>query len=110
MPMFRPHTLESRRKMSISRMGNKNKLGFKLSDETKQRISNARKDKVWYNNGERIIPLRIGQEIPKGFVKGIVRTEEERARRSARCRARNLKRWALWRAKHGQSTFREFDN
>jgi hypothetical protein len=40
-----PHTEESKRKMSIARIGNANKLGKKISDESKAKISVARKDK-----------------------------------------------------------------
>ena len=38
-----PHSEESRAKMSKARIGNKNKLGKKVSDETKQKMSNAKK-------------------------------------------------------------------
>ena len=67
-------SVETRRKMSDSKKGNKNMLGKHHTEETKQKIGNSlkglNKDKIWINNGieNRYIPL--DEDIPEGFIRG----------------------------------------
>lgn len=65
-PMWgRKHTEDSKRKMSISRMGNKNMLGKKLSEATRKKMSLARKGVPKSEEHKRKIGLaHKGRTIP----------------------------------------------
>lgn len=104
------HSLETKQKISESMKGNKNRLGKTFSEETLQKRSKINKDKKVYNNGERNIFLMIGQEIPEGFVEGVLITESDRQSRSERMKRINEEKWKKWRQEHGRSSFAEFDN
>ena len=90
--------------------GNKNRLGKTFSEETLQKRSKINKDKKVYNNGERNVFLMIGQEIPDGFVEGVLITESDRQSRSERMKRFNEEKWKKWRLEHGRSSFAELDN
>lgn len=45
-------------------------LGYKHSEETKQRTHNIMIRKIWFNNGIEEIRLEINSDIPEGYVKG----------------------------------------
>ena len=96
------HSLETKQKISESMKGNKNRLGKTFSEETLQKRSKINKEKKVYNNGERNIFLRIGQEIPEGFVEGFLISDEDREKRHNRMVELNEKNWAKWRAEHGE--------
>lgn len=104
------HSLETKQKISESMKGNKNRLGKTFSEETLQKRSKINKDKKVYNNGERNIFLMIGQEIPEGFVEGVLITESDRQSRSERMKKINEEKWERWRQEHGKCSFAEFDN
>ena len=104
------HSLETKQKISESMKGNKNRLGKTFSEETLQKRSKINKDKKVYNNGERNIFLMIGQEIPEGFVEGVLITESDRQSRSERMKKINEEKWDRWRQEHGKCSFAEFDN
>ena len=87
------HSLETKQKISESMKGNKNRLGKTFSEETLQKRSKINKDKKVYNNGERNIFLMIGQEIPEGFVEGVLITESDRQSRSERMKKINKEKW-----------------
>ena len=46
-----------------------NRKGCILTPEQRQKCVTV-KWRVWYNNGEKEILLRVGEEIPEGFVPG----------------------------------------
>ena len=104
------HSLETKQKISESMKGNKNRLGKTFSEETLQKRSKINKDKKVYNNGERNIFLMIGQEIPEGFVEGVLITESDRQSRSERMKKINEEKWERWRQEHDKCSFAEFDN
>lgn len=104
------HSLETKQKISESMKGNKNRLGKTFSEESLQKRSKINKDKKVYNNGERNIFLMIGQEIPEGFVEGVLITESDRQSRSERMKKINEEKWERWRQEHGKCSFAEFDN
>lgn len=104
------HSLETRKKISEAMKGNKNRLGKTFSEETLQKRSKINKDKKVYNNGERNIFLRIGQEIPEGFVEGVLITESDRRSRSERMKKINEEKWEKWRKEHGRCSIAELDN
>lgn len=104
------HSLETKQKISESMKGNKNRLGKTFSEETLQKRSKINKDKKVYNNGERNIFLRIGQEIPEGFVEGVLITESDRQSRSERMKKLNEEKWEKWRQEHGRCSITELDN
>ena len=87
------HSLETKQKISESMKGNKNRLGKTFSEETLQKRSKINKDKKVYNNGERNVFLMIGQEIPEGFVEGVLITESDRQSRSERMKKLNEEKW-----------------
>ena len=87
------HSLETKQKISESMKGNKNRLGKTFSEETLQKRSKINKDKKVYNNGERNVFLMIGQEIPDGFVEGVLITESDRQSRSERMKKLNEEKW-----------------
>ena len=45
-------------------------LGYKHSEETKQKAHNIMVKKIWFNNGKEEIRIEIDSDIPKGYVKG----------------------------------------
>ena len=104
------HSLETKQKISESMKGNKNRLGKTFSEETLQKRSKINKDKKVYSNGERNIFLMIGQEIPEGFVEGVLITESDRQSRSERMKKINEEKWKRWRQEHGRCSFAELDN
>ena len=104
------HSLETKQKISEAMKGNKNRLGKTFSEETLQKRSKINKDKKVYNNGERNIFLRIGQEIPEGFVEGVLITELDRQGRSERMKKVNKEKWEKWRQEHGRCSNAELDN
>lgn len=104
------HSLETKQKISESMKGNKNRLGKTFSEETLQKRSKINKDKKVYNNGERNIFLMIGQEIPEGFVEGVLITESDRQSRSERMKKINEEKWKSWRQEHGRCSIAELDN
>lgn len=103
------HSLETKQKISESMKGNKNRLGKTFSEESLQKRSKINKDKKIYNNGERNIFLMIGQEIPEGFVEGVLITESDRQSRSERMKKLNKEKWERWRQEHGRCSFADFD-
>lgn len=103
------HSLETKQKISESMKGNKNRLGKTFSEETLQKRSKINKDKKVYNNGERNVFLMIGQEIPEGFVEGVLITESDRQSRSERMKKLNKEKWERWRQEHGRCSFADFD-
>lgn len=103
------HSLETKQKISESMKGNKNRLGKTFSEETLQKRSKINKDKKVYNNGERNIFLMIGQEIPEGFVEGVLITDSDRQSRSERMKKLNKEKWERWRQEHGRCSFADFD-
>ena len=104
------HSLETKQKVSESMKGNKNRLGKTFSEESLQKRSKINKEKKVYNNGERNIFLMIGQEIPEGFVEGVLITESDRQSRSERMKKINKEKWEKWRQEHGRYSFAEIDN
>lgn len=104
------HSLETKQKISESMKGNKNRLGKTFSEETLQKRSKINKGKKVYNNGERNIFLMIGQEIPEGFVEGVLITESDRQSRSERMKKINEEKWEKWRQEHGRCSITELDN
>ena len=104
------HSLETKQKISESMKGNKNRLGKTFSEESLQKRSKINKDKKVYNNGERNIFLRIGQEIPEGFVEGVLITESDRQSRSERMKKLNKEKGEKWRQEHGRCSIAELDN
>lgn len=103
------HSLETKQKISESMRGNKNRLGKTFSEESLQKRSKINKDKKVYNNGERNIFLMIGQEIPEGFVEGVLITESDRQSRSERMKKLNKEKWERWGQEHGRCSFADFD-
>ena len=103
------HSLETKQKISESMKGNRNRLGKTFSEESLQKRSKINKDKKVYNNGERNIFLMIGQEIPEGFVEGVLITESDRQSRSERMKKLNKEKWEKWRQEHGRYSFADFD-
>lgn len=89
--------------------GNKNRLCKTFSEESLQKRSKINKDKKVYNNGERNIFLMIGQEIPEGFVEGVLITESDRQSRSERMKKINEEKWERWRQEHGKCSITDFD-
>ena len=104
------HSLETKQKISEAMKGNKNRLGKTFSEETLQKRSKINKDKKVYNNGERNVFLRIGQEIPEGFVEGVLITDVDRQGRSERMKKVNEEKWKRWRQEHGRCSNSEIDN
>ena len=104
------HSLETKQKISESMKGNKNRLGKTFSEETLQKRSKINKDKKVYNNGERNIFLMIGQEIPEGFVEGVLITDSDRQSRSERMKKINKEKWEKWRQGHGKCSITELDS
>ena len=104
------HSLETKQKISESMKGNKNRLGIPFTEQGLQNRSRINKEKKVYNNGERNIFLMIGQEIPEGFVEGVLITESDRQSRSERMKKINEKKWAKWRAEHGECSNTESNN
>ena len=94
------HSLETKQKISESMKGNKNRLGKTFSEQGLQNRSRINKEKKVYNNGERNIFLRIGQEIPEEFVEGFLISDEDREKRHNRMVELNEKKWAKWRLEH----------
>lgn len=102
--MVKKHSEETKKKISESMKGNQNRKGCHFSEQTLQDRSSINKDKRVYNNGERNIFLMIGQEIPEGFVEGVLITEEDRKGRSDRMKKVNEDKWSNWRKEHGEGS------
>lgn len=100
--MVKYHTKETKEKISEALKGNKNRLGIPFTEQGLQNRSRINKEKKVYNNGERNIFLRIGQEIPEGFVEGLLISDEDREKRHNRMVELNEKKWAKWRLEHGE--------
>ena len=68
---------ETKRKMSEAKKGNKNMLGKHHTEETKQKIGNSskglNKDRIWINNGVENRFIHFDEEIPEGFVRGMLK-------------------------------------
>ena len=58
---------ETRRKMSAAAKGKT------LSEATKQKLSDSSKDRIWINNGMINKFVKIDEEIPEGFKRGILK-------------------------------------
>lgn len=86
-------SIEKRKKLSASLKGNQNRTGSKFTEESLQLRTGINKDKIVYNNGERNIFLRIGEEVPEGFVKGKIFTKEGRRKISDTFKQINERRW-----------------
>lgn len=109
--MVKRHTKETREKISKALKGNKNRKNISFSEQGLQNRSNINKDKKIYNNGKTNIFLRIGQEIPEGFVEGFLITEEDREKRHNRMVNLNKEKWDKWRIENGgQRSNTEPDN
>jgi hypothetical protein len=100
--MAKHHTKETREKISKALKGNKNRKNIPFSEQGLQNKSNINKDKKIYNNGERNVFLRIGQEIPDGFVEGFLITKEDRERRHNQMVKLNNEKWNKWRLENGK--------
>ena len=61
---------ETRKKMGVSKKGNKNALGCHRTDEFRKKLSEANKCMRFFNNGK--INIRA-KECPEGFVPGRLR-------------------------------------
>lgn len=68
-------------------------ISYKNTDRAKQSKSRITKGTFIYNNGEVEIRLRLGQEIPEGFVKGRLISEERHKELSERYKEINKRRW-----------------
>ena len=109
--MVKYHTKETKEKISEALKGNKNRLGIPFTEQGLQNRSRINKEKKVYNNGERNIFLRIGQEIPEGFVEGFLISDEDREKRHNRMVELNEKKWAKWRSEHnGECSNTESNN
>ena len=64
---------ETKRKMSEAMKRNTCRLGTKHSEDTKNKISNSSKDRIWINNGIVNKFVKIDEYIPEGFVKGMLK-------------------------------------
>ena len=71
------HSSETKQKMSEAHKGNKNMLGKHHTEETKQKIGNSskglNKDRIWINNGVENRFIHFNEEIPEGFVRGMLK-------------------------------------
>lgn len=56
-------------------MGTKGKH-WKWNDESRQNRALERKGTFWFTNGEKNIRLRLGDEIPEGFHRGLTKSKE----------------------------------
>ena len=72
-------TKEQKIAQSISRKGKSNykARGLKRSEQVKQKFKEVQRNRVWYTNGEVDIRLKIGDQIPEGFLKGRKKTNEK---------------------------------
>ena len=64
------HTEESKKKTRRKMKGNKNALGCKRSEETKNKMSLQKTGRHWYNNGKE---NKYCYECPPGFIPGRLR-------------------------------------
>lgn len=67
------HTDEAKQKMREIRLGQKNPvygLHWKLPQETRDKMSIAKRGQCWWNNGIKNVRAK---ECPKGFVKGMLK-------------------------------------
>ena len=69
------------------------KMPYEITDQNRQNKSLINKGKTIFNNGKRNIFLMFGEDIPDGFVRGMLITDEDRSRRSERMRKINQERW-----------------
>lgn len=49
---------------------------WKWSDKSRQNRALERKGTFWYTNGEKNIRLRLGDDIPEGYYKGLTKNKE----------------------------------
>ena len=61
------HTIDARMKISKSLIGNKRSLGYKATNETRQKMSQSRSGKLWFNNGKINVRTYV---CPSGFING----------------------------------------
>ena len=69
---------ETRRKLSEACTGERNHMyGKHHTEETKQKIGNSskglNKDRIWINNGVENRFIHFNEEIPEGFVRGMLK-------------------------------------
>ena len=70
----KPLTEETRRKIAESRKGKTTwNKGKKLSDDHKQKMSDAMKRLLWFNNGIKSVRTK---SCPEGFVKGMLKQKK----------------------------------
>lgn len=69
------------------------KMPYEITDMARQNKSNICRNTVIYNNGEREIRLLYGEEIPEGFVKGRLISDEGRKNLSESYTRINEIRW-----------------
>ena len=58
------------RKLALRKIGNKCHSGCNHTEETKNRISQAKKGCIWINNGIISTTINANDTIPDGYVKG----------------------------------------
>lgn len=67
------HTDETKQRMCNAKLGQKNPvygMHWKLSQETKDKMSLAKRGQCWWNNGSKNVRAK---ECPEGFVKGMLK-------------------------------------
>ena len=67
---------ETKKKMSEAKKENNCRLGTKHSEATKLKISDSSKDRIWINNGMINKFVKIDEEIPEGFVCGMLKRKK----------------------------------
>ena len=88
-PMYGKHlSEETKKKLSESQKGENSPMyGKHLSEETKKKLSeshkgktSSNKDRIWINNGVISKMLKCDDDIPEGFVKGMLKRKINRIR------------------------------
>ena len=82
---------ESKRRISEARKGH-GCHNCPHTDETKQKFYEMFRGVIWYTDGERNIFLHIGEEIPEGFYKGKTLSPEGKEAMAEFMRKHNEKR------------------